>query len=171
MTLRGPAKIPGWRRLAGTVLAALLLATPAARAAIDCSVSTTGLNFGTYDPSATSPDDITGNVAVTCTRVIFVDVFHVPFVVSLQKGSNSSYNPRTLRSGSNVLNYNIYRDAARTQIWGDGTNSTVRLNDTSDFVWFQTSQTDNYTMYGRIPALQDVRTGNYTDTIVVQVTF
>ena len=159
------------RRLTRAALAAVLLAGASAQAAIDCSVSTSGINFGAYDPVATSPDDVTGNLAVTCTRVIFVDVFHVPFTVSLQRGSSPSYNPRTLRSGTNVLNYNIYRDAARTQVWGDGTNSTLRLSDTSDFVWFQTTQTDNYSLYGRIPALQDVRTGNYSDTITLQITF
>ncbi len=152
-------------------LVAALLAAPAAQAAIDCSVSTAGLNFGTYDPTSATPDDVAGNLAVTCTRVIFVDVFHVPFTVALSRGSSTSFSPRTLRSGANVLNYNIYRDASHTQVWGDGTNSTVRLSDQSDFVWFQTSQTDNYTLYGRIPALQDVRTGNYADTVVVQITF
>ena len=152
-------------------LVGALLAAPAAHSAIDCNVSTAGINFGAYDPTSATPDDIAGNLAVTCTRVIFVDVFHVPFTVALSRGSSTSFSPRTLRSGANVLNYNIYRDASHAQVWGDGTNSTVRLSDQSDFVWFQTSQTDNYTLYGRIPALQDVRTGNYADTVVVQITF
>ncbi len=156
--------------LAAWVVAALLVA-PAVQAAIDCSVSTAGINFGAYDPTSATPDDIVGNLAVTCTRVIFVDVFHVPFTVSLSRGSSTSFSPRTLRSGTNVLNYTSYRDAAHSQVWGDGTNSTVRLSDTSDFVWFQTSQTDNFALYGRIPALQDVRVGNYTDTVIVQITF
>ena len=152
-------------------LVAALLAAPVAQSAIDCNVSTTGVNFGAYDPTSATPDDIAGNLAVTCTRVIFVDVFHVPFTVALSRGSSTSFSPRTLRSGTNVLNYNIYRDAGHAQVWGDGTSSTGTLSDSSDFVWFETSQTDNYTLYGRIPTLQDVRVGTYADTIVLQITF
>ena len=62
-------------------------------------------------------------------------------------------------------------DAARAQVWGDGTNSTGTVAGTTSFVWFQTSKTANHTVYGRVPAQQNAASGAYTDTIVVTITF
>jgi spore coat protein U-like protein len=143
----------------------------AAHAAIDCSVSTSGVGFGDYDPLLATPDDSSANVAVTCTRVILVDPFRVNYTLSLSRGSSGTYSPRRMTAGSATLNYNLYRDAARAQVWGDGTNSTGTVAGTASFVWFQTSQTVNHTVYGRVPAQQNATPGGYTDTIVMTITF
>jgi spore coat protein U-like protein len=151
--------------LAGSVVSG------AAHAAIDCSVSTSGVGFGDYDPLLATPDDSSANVAVTCTRVIFVDPFSVSYTLSLSRGSSGTYSPRRMNAGSARLNYNLYRDAARAQVWGDGTNATGTVAGTASFVWFQTSQTVNHTVYGRVPAQQNATPGAYTDTIVMTITF
>jgi spore coat protein U-like protein len=148
-----------------------LLVGPPCWAALSCSVSSSGLGFGTYDQAAATPDDSTANIAVTCTRVILIDPFRVDYVVSLNRGQGPSFAPRRMRSGGNRLEYNIYRDAGRAQVWGDGTNSTQVVAGTANFVWFQTTQTNNHTAYGRVPAGQDVAPGSYTDTIMVKITF
>lgn len=140
-------------------------------AAIDCSVSTTGVGFGDYDPLLATPDDSSANVAVTCTRVILVDPFSVNYTLSLSRGSSGSYAPRRMNAGTARLDYNLYRDAARAQVWGDGTNSTGTVAGTTSFVWFQTSKTANHTVYGRVPAQQNAAAGAYADTIVVTITF
>ena len=58
------------------------------QAAIDCSVSTSGVGFGDYDPLLATPDDSSANVAVTCTRVILVDPFTINYTLSLSRGSS-----------------------------------------------------------------------------------
>lgn len=141
------------------------------QAAIDCSVSTSGVGFGDYDPLLATPDDSSANVAVTCTRVILVDPFTINYTLSLSRGSSGTYAPRRMNAGSARLNYNLFRDAARAQVWGDGTNSTGTVAGTANFVWFQTSQTSNHTAYGRVPAQQNASPGSYTDTIVLTITF
>jgi spore coat protein U-like protein len=147
------------------------LAAGVAQAAVDCSVSTVGVNFGTYDPLALTPDDSAGNVAITCSRIAPVDTREVQFLLSLSRGSSGTYAQRTMRDGSAILTYNLFRNAARTEIWGDGSNSGSPLEGTLRFGSSQTSQTSSYPVYGRVQARQDVRPGNYSDTIILTVTF
>jgi len=151
--------------LAGGVVAGV------ATAAIDCSVSTSGVGFGDYDPLLATPDDSSASVAVTCSRVILVDPFSVGYTLSLSRGSSGTFAPRQMRAGTANLSYNLFRDAARAQVWGDGSSSTGTVAGTASFTWFQTSQTVNHTVYGRAPAQQNATPGAYTDTIVLTITF
>ena len=100
-----------------------------------------------------------------------MDPFSVGYTLSLSRGSSGTFAPRQMRAGTANLSYNLFRDAARAQVWGDGTNSTGTVAGTANFVWFQTSQSSNHTVYGRVPALQNASPGSYTDTIVLTITF
>ena len=145
--------------------------TGTAHAAIGCSVSTSGVGFGDYDPLLATPDDSSADIAVTCTRQIFVDPFSVSYTLSLSRGSSGTFSPRRMNAGTAQLNYNLYVDAARAEVWGDGTNSTATVDGTAAFVWFQTSKTNTHTVYGRVPARQDAAPGVYADTIITTITF
>lgn len=68
-------------------------------------------------------------------------------------------------SGAHRLNYNLYTAANRAVIWGDATSGTVKVNGTGNGVVV------NYGVYGRIPALQNVHAGSYSDIIIVELTF
>jgi spore coat protein U-like protein len=128
--------------------------------AAHCTISTTSVNFGSYDVFAGSPTDTTGTVSLTCTG-------NADVTITLSKGASSTYNSRKLSGGSDTLNYNLYRDAARTTIWGDGTGSTATYTQTG--VPNNTAQ--NLTIYARIPAAQDVSAGIYTDSVTVTLDF
>jgi spore coat protein U-like protein len=67
-------------------------------------------------------------------------------------------------SGTTPLRYNLYLDAGRTQIFGDGTGGTVTFTGA-------TAATANLTVYVRIFAQQSVRSDSYSDSVVVTVTF
>jgi spore coat protein U-like protein len=119
------------------------------------------LNFGTYDP--TSGTTLTGSstVNVYCTS-------GTPYTAALNVGSGGgSFTTRTIASGSDTLNYNLYRDAARTQIWGDGTGSTFTVTGTGAGVL----TANPISVYGAIPTGQDKPPGSYTSTITVTVTY
>ena len=87
--------------------------------------------------------------------------------ITLSKGGSATFSPRTLNSGTDTLNYNLYRDAARTTIWGDGTGSTASYTQ----VGLPNNTAQNLTIYARIPAAQDVRAGTYTDSVTVTIDF
>ena len=97
-------------RLVTITLAALGLMPAAAEAA--CNISTTAVNFGTYNVFAATPDDATGRVRFRCNGSSPPSV-----TIHLDKGGSASFNPRQLRQGTEVLGYNLYLDSTRTTIW------------------------------------------------------
>jgi spore coat protein U-like protein len=151
--------------LLGIVLS--LASTPAAALGLDCNVSTTGVAFGNYNPTNGSPTDATGNVHVFCT-VLLVSVLSQTNI-SLSKGDSGSFTPRKMSSGANQLNYNLYKEASHTTVWGDGTGGTGIFTDNVTIAVLGTSI--DHTIYGRIPAGQYVPAGSYTDTITITVEF
>jgi spore coat protein U-like protein len=66
--------------------------------------------------------------------------------------------------GTGRLGYDLYTNAGRSTVWGCTTTNDVDVTSTS-------SAANVMTVYGRIPAGQDVATGSYSDTVVVTVTF
>lgn len=150
------------------VLALLLGASQSANALLEsCSVSATSLAFGTYDPLSASVRDSTGVVSVTCTVTLLglLEAWDVRF----STGSSGTYATRLMVSGAQTLSYNIYTNAARSTIWGDGTAGTSFI---ADLVLLAVGgQTINYTFYGRMPVGQDKAAGNYSDTIVVTLNY
>jgi spore coat protein U-like protein len=141
---------------------ALMLALFAARLEA-CTVSAAGVSFGVYNILLPAPNDSTGSVVLQCSPS------DKNIRVSLGTGSSGTYAARTLVQGSNQLLYNLYRDATRTAVWGDGTGGTAVLLIPTWTGGPNTSQT--HVIYGRMPAQQDAASGIYADSIVVTVDF
>jgi spore coat protein U-like protein len=148
-------------RGAFVVVAWLLSSTSVFAQAPSCTISVTSVAFGNYNVFTTTPDDSTGTITYRCNSSA------ANISITLSDGSSSTFNPRTLRKGTEVLNYNLYMNAARTTIWGNGTGGTsiyTRANPPNN-------SNVSLTVYGRIPALQDVSAGNYTDTVSAVINF
>jgi spore coat protein U-like protein len=172
LSIRSIRKRPRRPAAIGTVVALLaLLACVDARAAADCTISTVGVAFGNYDPLDATSTDATGDLKVVCTHVSG-GATRVSYVVALSAGSSGNYAQRRMRAGTTTLNYNLFDSATRTRIWGNGTGGTTRvtgsllINPGGNRI-----REASHPIYGRIPALQAVATGNYSDTIVVTLTF
>jgi spore coat protein U-like protein len=140
-----------------SILSFLLLLPADARAA--CAISVAGVAFGSYDVFATSPDDSAGSIVFECDKQA------KRIRITLSAGSSGSYATRAMQ-GTDTLSYNLYVWNFST-VWGDGTEGT-------SYYWNNNPPNDRpvtVTIYGRIPALQDVRPGTYTDTVHVQIDF
>lgn len=141
-----------------------------------CTVSissTSPVNFGNYDVLSAIPNDANGNIAVTVVGCApggppgppgeSVDV---TVVIEASPTPPGGFNPRWLQHPAfgDLLQYNVFIDAGRTVIWGDtasgGTGKTVNN---------LFNETRNFPVYGRIPALQNVSGGAYTENLVVKV--
>ena len=144
------------------IVAAVWLMCPStASAQSSCTISVTSIAFGTYNVFTTTADDSTGTITYRCNAAA------ANISISLSDGSSSTFSPRTLRKGSEVLQYNLYRNAARTTIWGDGTGGTSVYTSANP----ANNSNVNVTIYGRIPAQQDVSAGSYTDTVSAVINF
>ncbi|MCU4385545.1 spore coat U domain-containing protein [Acinetobacter radioresistens] len=122
----------------------------------DCNVSSNGVSFGNYDVFAVNHTDSAGTLTVNCS------VETPPYTLKLAPGSSGNFSQRKMFKGGDYLAYNIYSDAARTLVWGDGTGKSVTKSG-------QAGATEQHTLYGRIPAKQNVFVGNYLDTIIVTI--
>jgi spore coat protein U-like protein len=138
-------------------LLAATLAIIASNAWSACGVSAQGVNFGSYDPFGRSNLDGAGNIAVTCD-------LGVTYTIALSSGGGA-YAARVMANGAYSLEYNLYSDAARILVWGDGNGGTATVGGSG------AGTATNVTIYGRIPAAQNAHVGNYSDNVVVTVTF
>jgi spore coat protein U-like protein len=146
--------------LAMLALVATVCALPARAAPDVCKFTVvSGVGFGSYDVFNASPTVATGTIRYECSNFPAGGE-----VVTLQfsRGNAATYSPRIMLNGAQQMQYNLYLDAAYTKIWGDGTGGTS----------FYSQNTLNgvgtsVTIFGRIPAGQDLTVGPYTDTITV----
>jgi spore coat protein U-like protein len=69
-----------------------------------------------------------------------------------------------MRNGGNSLGYNLYTSASRNVVWGDGTggSSTMIVNK---------NRNTTLSVFGQIPAGQDVAVGTYSDNITTIINF
>lgn len=126
-----------------------------------CTITTaTNLAFPSPTNLLTTNIDQTSTIGLTCTN-------GAPWQVGLGNGSNASGTQRRMRLGTtaNYVNYELYRDATRSQRWGGTLNSDTATGT-------GTGSAQNVTVYGRVPPQSPMPpAGAYKDTIVVTVTY
>jgi spore coat protein U-like protein len=155
------------------LLAVSIAASAFDAVAVTCSTSTAGLAFGGYDVFAAGATNGNATINVVCTQDVAdrgADKLQ-PYVVSLSPGSSASFVQRTMKNGTDALGYNIYTSNAYSVVWGDGTGSTGTQSGTAVINNGHPMATNSFTAYGRIPALQDVAVGGYTDNITATITW
>ena len=144
--------------LAQTANANLAVTATVAR---NCSITTTPVAFGTYDPAvanATTNLDGAGTVVVACTKGAGTRI-------SLNRGANASGLTRRMRGATAFLTYELYKNAGRTTVWRTGGFGGLTISAAPS----RAART--FTVYGRVPAGQDVVAGPYTDTVVATINF
>jgi spore coat protein U-like protein len=143
------------------VVALAMLLWCAGRAdAANCTISTTSVSFGVYSVFTVAPSDSAGTVTYRCTG-------NANIMVTITTGQSGTFNPRRLIQGAEQLSYNLYRDAARSVIWGDGSAGTQAHAQVN----VPNNTTINVPVYARVPAAQDVTAGSYTDSVSVTINF
>lgn len=152
---------------------ALLMAAlygQAAQADTVCNGSTGNLNLGTYVSFQSGPADTSGFITVTCSRTGGPRRTDVTIGLGPSFVSGSIVNRQMqLGTGSDRLGYNLYREASRTAVWGN-TQGVDTVTQTAD-LRNNTSATLTFNVFARIHELQDVRAGDYRDTVTVTITF
>ena len=132
--------------------------TLAVSAIVQTSCSLTGgtLSFGTYTSGQTGNLDTDGQIA-------FANCPTGNLVFELDGGGSGSITARRMRSGSNELGYQLYRNSNRTAQFGTGSNAYTEIR--------LVAGGGTIPVYGRITGGQTVPAGSYTDTVNVTLTF
>jgi spore coat protein U-like protein len=141
----------------------LLLGTNAAHAAPSCTPSSTGVAFGIFRGALLTT---VGSVRLTCTGT---GTGNGNYTLMLSTGSSAAYATRTMRNGASSLSYNLFRDSARTQIWGNGIGGSVTVTGQVQMKGAP-SVTVDVPIYGRIPAQTRPAAGTYSDAIIATLT-
>jgi spore coat protein U-like protein len=144
---------------------ALLLGAPSLQAAgiTSCTVTAGNVAFGTYTPLETAGLLSTGTISISCTGVTGRNTV----TIDLSQGASGVYTTRTLKAGAATLSYNLYQDAANTEIWGNGTGGSTEASATIR----KAVPSATLTVYGSVTAKQDPAPGAYGDTITVTVNY
>jgi spore coat protein U-like protein len=162
----------GQRRMNGMktlliVFSVLLLALMSVEArATRCNITSTPVNFGSYDVFSSVPLDTTGTVSVSCHTPAHKTI---PMEVTISSGFSGGFNPRRMRrgTGSDRMDYYLFINASRTRIWGDGSNGTTFFRGN-----IHRDSPLSLPVYGRVPAHQNnLRAGSYSDSLVVTVSW
>ncbi len=150
----------GKESFAGSVSASLTVKATVVRS---CSLATTPLVFGAYDPvgsNASADLRASTNVTVVCSP-------GATPTISVGSGSNTAGagTTRAMSSGSDKLSYQIYKDSGLTQAWTDSGSGVLNLGTV------RSALPQTVPVYGRIPAGQNVSDGGYSDTVTVTINF
>jgi spore coat protein U-like protein len=161
------------RFLARALACGTVLVWAGAAMGVSCGASVPVLSFGSYNVFASTPVDSATSLSVSCTRLPGDPGgnIRVNYIVTLGTGSSGSYAQRMLRSGAETLGYNLYNDSSRALVWGDGNGGSQVVTGSMNLSPGNPSRVNTHTIYGRVPARQDVAAGNYADAILVTITY
>lgn len=136
----------------------------------ECLTPASTLSFTpNYDPvtanaAVGSPLDATTALLYTCTK-------NVNAYVQLDQGLHVTGGKRMmLGPQSNLLEYDLFTDLARTVVWST-TFPTNTVSATSTSKSTPLGGPTGLKVYGRIPGAQDVVAGNYSDSVTATVNY
>jgi spore coat protein U-like protein len=170
-------------RLASFVFASVLsfgacagTGTVTAQASVNtlCTVATTALNFGPYDPlvvntTANLDNGTSASVSISCVK-------GSPATIALGNGAHFSGTNRRMQNASKptvLLTYELYQpptNAANAACAFPGTTVWNGVNVLAP-VSAPDKNSRTFNVCGTVPAGQDVEAGTYSDTVVVTVSF
>ena len=117
-------------------------------------ISVDTLDFGTYDPTDTNPLDGQADINYRVAKGVDYWIYI----------SETGVDTRQMNGPVDTLDFDLYTDVARTNRW-ENTKAEVPTVNSPD------NSTQTATVYGQIPALQNVGLGAYTVDLTVTLEF
>ena len=132
--------------------------------AFRCDVTATGVAFGVYDVFSNTPNDAVGTITVTCNIPAQTPQAPLLVTIALSPGASGNIAQRQLESArGDRLNYNLYTNASFSSIWGNEGSFAVQT------ALITRDNPYSGTIYGRMPAQQNVAVGSYRDVIIATI--
>lgn len=122
-----------------------------------CSISGTTIDFGTYSSGQQAALDAQGDIS-------FDGCPQGTLAISLDGGATGNVTSRRMSSnGGDDLDYQLYRNSSRSQIWGAGDDAVRQV--------LMVPGSGTLAVYGRIPGEQEVPAGGYSDVVNITMEF
>lgn len=125
-----------------------------------CSLTANSLTFGVVLGLGVQ-QDATGSLVVACS-------LNTPYTIAMNGGATTnSISGRKMNLGglgTGIISYQVYRDSARSLVWGDGTTGTVTSGT-------GTGSNQSLPVYASVFNQATPATGDYQDTITVTLTY
>jgi len=164
------------RKLRRIACAIAFGATGVCAAPFSCTPTSNSILFGTYNPLTTTPLDATGTFVIVCT-----DAGGNPNRTTALAWRATLSSPALRQMappvGTDRVNHNLYTDAVRATVWGDGNAGTAAITGTVNVPGRATATTPPINYFGRITAAQDVSAASpapppttYTQNLTITVT-
>lgn len=136
--------------------------TNLSEAAVSCGIGSSGLFFGTINPLSQTDVASVGTINLSCSGG------PLTYTIKLTQG-NGTMLQRLMKSGSNLLKYNLYTSNSYSTILGDGTAGSLAIDgqsitDTTDVAYFVFGKVSNV-------GLSSTVAGTYTDNISVTINY
>ncbi|MBE0504339.1 MAG: spore coat protein U domain-containing protein [Desulfuromonadales bacterium] len=130
-----------------------------------CRITATAINFGVYDMLSFVPKDATAQLTIRCNHK---NTEPASVRVTLSAGGAGSVGQRRMtgpQAGS-FLYYNLFSNPGMSSIFGDDTAGSESLTNLVDrsAVW-------TVPIYGRIPPLQAIPIGIYSDAVTATILY
>lgn len=122
----------------------------------NCRITNFALAFGNYDPTTPTDRDGQTDFTVRCTKDT---VATIALSLGLYEAGTGT---RKMAFGVERLDYALFTDAGRTTEWTVLAPKSYTAADNQPFT---------QTIFGRIPAEQDVPVGSYFDTVQATINF
>lgn len=138
---------------------------------------TSVMAFGAYDPMSNGHLDSQGQVSYRCYNTNAGGGDNdgrssgngggpLTVQISLSQGGAGTFQ-RRMQGARDVLRYNLYTDAQRTIIWGDGTGGSANYSQKAQ----PNNKVETIPVFGRVFGAQDVGASQYLDNLVVTLNF
>ena len=151
--------------LSSAALAATATANLTSSASITgtCAITGNSMPFGAYDPFTGTAVTQSATISVTCVTGMAPPPITMGQGLHAQASSTEAVPLRRLNAGAGNLTYNLYSDEGTTVAWENVTGVTSPT---------PSGSAQTMTVYGKIDAGQTTAiAGNYTDSVIVTVTF
>ncbi len=126
----------------------------------------TNVAFSSIDVLPGSPIDTTGTATINCSGLNANTTYR--FCTDIRSGTDVSGNQRRMASGTNTLNFDLYKDSAHTQQWGNYSSNFLGGGSQNDFTSNASGNIVNatITVFGRVPgAQQTAPPGSYSESM------
>lgn len=135
-----------------------------------CNVTTPVFAFGRHSlTQTTDPIYAQGSITVSCEKILLPNV---PMILTLELSGIPADDPRELASEQPArLEYNLYLDAVRTRVWGDGSRGTEIISDSLLMPGGTRDVSKTYVLYGRVNGGQAATGGNYANAITAEMRY